>query len=368
MFASFYNEKLRGMAEKLKLLFHEVNTMRRQGKIMCFLEILVSLVLIILVFHYTFQATAKTDLFSTKSIPSPSLVWQRIDYQVLPPPRMGSSLILNPINRIGFLFGGSNSTPGELNDLWLTDGYSWMQYQTPHAPGARSNASMAYDEAQRVAVLFGGMRGKTLLADTWLFNGVDWIQQDPTTSPSPRQNASMAYDAARNQIVLFGGLADTGGKFLETMNDMWVWDGKNWQQQFPLGLPPARWGANLVYDRAYQSLLLFGGGIDGSFREDTWLWDGAAWAEQYPIHHPPGHTNFGMAYDQSRQELILFGGQTSVDNDGAETWAWNVGDWNQLQTSLTSPHGMAYGAQLIYLPNLQTEILFNDCGLKPIMS
>jgi hypothetical protein len=273
-----------------------------------------------------------TQWQSPSSSPLSQPKWQNLDFPVLPSPRVGSSLILNPINKIALLFGGINSTAGELNDLWLTDELSWIQFQTPHSPEPRSNASMAYDELHQMTVLFGGIADGELLGDTWLFNGVDWIQQQPLVFPSPRTGASMAYDAERKVNILFGGLADTGGKFDEALYEMWIWDGENWQQQFPATLPPARWGAHMVYDRARKSIILFGGGNEGGFLEDTWLWNGATWVEQHPLHHPAGRAYYGMAYDECRQQVILFGGQTYWDVDPTETWTWDGQDWTQLPT------------------------------------
>jgi hypothetical protein len=305
---------------------------------------------------------------SPSSLPSPQPEWQSLDFPVLPSPRVGASLTLNPINKIALLFGGINSTTGELNDLWLTDGSNWMQFQTPHSPEPRSDASIAYDEAHQMAVLFGGIGGGELLGDTWLFNGIDWIQQQPLVSPSPRTGASMAYDAERNVNILFGGLVDIGGKFDEALNEMWIWDGETWQQQFPTTLPPARWGAHMVYDRACKSIILFGGSSGGGFLDDTWLWDGASWVEQHPLHHPAGRANFGMAYDESRQQVILFGGQTYLDVDPTETWTWDGHDWKQPPTRQAPPKELAYSAQLVYLPDLQSVILYNALREKTIVS
>ena len=302
--------------------------------------------------------------YSPSSLPPPQLIWQRLNFPILPQPRFGSALTLNPINKVALLFGGLNASDRELNDFWMTNGLVWMQFHTPHSPEGRSNANLNYDEARQVAVLFGGMKNATLFGDTWLFDGVDWVQQNPQTSPSPRADASMAYDAARNSTVLFGGEADTGGNSWEAINELWVWDGENWQQQFPESLPPARFGATIVFDRAHQSIILFGGGIGGGFREDTWSWNGINWVEQQPLHHPPGRANFGMAYDEGRQLVILFGGQSYADVDPTETWAWDGQDWTQLQIRQAPPKELSYGAQLVYLPDLQKVVLFNDFRQK----
>jgi hypothetical protein len=298
----------------------------------------------------------------------PSLVptWQRLDFAVLPSPRIGSSLTLNPINQIALLFGGYNATAGELNDLWLTDGLSWLQFHTPHSPEPRTGASLAYDEERQRAVLFGGIGGGAYLGDTWLFNGIDWLQQQPPVSPSPRTTASMAYDPEHNVIIMFGGLVDTG-EYDEAVDEMWIWDGETWQQQFPALSPPARWGAVMVYDQARKSILLFGGTPGGGFWEDTWLWNGASWLEQHPLHHPAGRANFGMAYDEDSQKVILFGGQTDLEVDPTETWAWDGQDWSLLPARQAPPEELAYGAQLVYLPDLQAVMLYNDLREKILL-
>lgn len=293
-------------------------------------------------------------------------VWQRLDSPVLPTPRVGASLTLNPINKVALLFGGINSTEGELNDLWLTDGLGWIQFLTPHSPEPRADASLAYDVEHQMGVLFGGFGNMTLLGDTWLFNGIDWIQQQPLVSPLPRSAASMIYDPERNAIILFGGLADIG-EFGQAVNEMWIWDGETWSQQFPATLPPARWGAAMVYDHSRKAAVLFGGTGGGGFLEDTWLWNGATWVEQHPEHHPAGRANFGMAYDEATQTVTLWGGQTDLEVDPTETWVWDGQNWTLLPARQVPPELLAYGAQLAYMPGLQTVMLYNALREKTVL-
>jgi hypothetical protein len=178
----------------------------------------------------------------------------------------------------------------------------------------------------------------------------------------------MVYDPDRNAIVLFGGLKVSGGKYDEALNEMWIWDGNTWQQQFPANLPPARWGANMVYDRAHKSTVLFGGGGGGGgCLEGTWLWDGVSWAEQHPLRQPICRINFGMAYDEVRGQVILFGGQSSPVLGPTDTWAWDGQDWTQLATHQAPPEELAYGAQLVYLPDLQSVVLYNAFREKIIV-
>ena len=63
----------------------------------------------------------------------------------------------------------------------------------------------------------------------------------------------------------------------------------------------------MVYDRARQRTILFGG-FDGAYRGDTWAWDGIAWAELAPAASPPPRANHAMAYDSVRRRVVVFGG------------------------------------------------------------
>lgn len=289
----------------------------------------------------------------------PQPVWQRLNYSTLPSGRLNSSLTYNPINQIALLFGGRNSTAGFLNELWLTNGRDWMLFYTPHSPPERLGANMVYDEDRQGAILYGGQNETMWFDDTWFFNGVDWIQQEPVDSPSARLGGSMAYDAERKVTILFGGLSTTNGNYEDALDDMWVWNGENWQQQFPAVLPPNRFGANMVYDRARKNIVLYGGAIGGGILNDTWIWDGTSWVEQHPLHHPIRLRGFGMAFDETLQQVVLFGKATS-----AETWTWDGQDWTQLHPHDQLPEELVEGAQLVYLPELQTVMLFGDYRWK----
>ncbi|MGB8212100.1 MAG: hypothetical protein WCE68_00950 [Anaerolineales bacterium] len=307
--------------------------------------------------------TALATASTTASLRGPT--WQPLDFANLYPSREEPALILDTRNKIALLFGGFYGNDIILNDLWETDGKTVNQIQASPSPMlAAASMAYAYGEKRQVAVLFGNALFGTgentkLSGETWLFDGAKWVQQHPLNSPSPRFDACMAYDAARDQTVLFGGAIGTGPE-AEKVNDTWVWDGTDWKQLFPASLPPAREGANMVYDRARQAILLFGGGSGGDLFDDTWLWDGTSWVEQHPDHHPPARTDFGMAYDESRQQVILFGGG-SESGILTDTWAWDGQDWQQLQTIQSPPQFMSLiSVRMVYLPGLDTVMLYGS--------
>src|SRR5262245_8453836 len=83
---------------------------------------------------------------------------------------------------------------------WEWNGSRWTLRSTS-GPSGRANASIAYDPARGVTVLFGGRIGlQTYLQDTWEWDGSTWTQRN-VTGPSPRWLPAMAYDAARNVVV-----------------------------------------------------------------------------------------------------------------------------------------------------------------------
>jgi hypothetical protein len=117
----------------------------------------------------------------------------------------------------------------------------------------------------------GGTTGHRAGAQT---AGWTWTGQ-PATGPPARGGASMAYDAARGVTVLFGGFgSDCEHAVYGLCGDTWTWDGTQWSQQQVSG-PPARLRASMVYDAARDVTVLFGGVGCGDRCGDTWTLVGA---------------------------------------------------------------------------------------------
>jgi hypothetical protein len=113
---------------------------------------------------------------------------------------------------------------GPSGDTWIWNGTFWMDAEI-YEPGVATYpnvrlASMAFDAASGQAVLFGGVSNFTP-GDTWGWNGSRWAQQFPSVNPTPRYSHAMAYDEAHRTIVLFGGQTDmvTG----TVLQDTWLY-------------------------------------------------------------------------------------------------------------------------------------------------
>jgi mannan endo-1,4-beta-mannosidase len=241
---------------------------------------------------------------------------------------------------------------------------TWSSWTNVAASGplAAYQGAMAYDSASGTSVLF------TTSGQTWTWNGTTWTQQTPPTSPPARWSASMAYDAGHHQVVLFGGC--TGPGCTTYLNDTWTWDGSTWTEQHPTLSPPARDGATMAYYAGCQgcsSVVLYGGygGLGAVEYTDTWSWNGSDWNELVANYvtlagaGPGPRVNAQMAYDQANGTLVLFGG--AADNSLADTWIWSnppdqPGHWSPADP-LTSPPARIGGA-MGYDPESGEVVLF----------
>lgn len=176
-------------------------------------------------------------------------------------------------------------------------------------PPVREEAGTAYDEANRLTVLFGGSvptwkescacyDGYTPLGDTWVWDGAAWSQVT-TPGPTPRRGPAMAYDASSRQVLLFGGYGPADPQRPDDwsyLGDTWSFDAgtRTWAEHDDLPQAPSpRYVANMASDGV--GVVLFSGtdgwAIDtdgptdphgpGHLR-DTWTWRNGAWTEQHP--------------------------------------------------------------------------------------
>ena len=250
-----------------------------------------------------------------------------------PPARDYASMAYDAARGVTVLFGGGGCGDGDRDfcgDTWTWDGSQWSQQQVS-GPPARYGAGMAYDAARGVTVLFGGIGDCGYCSDTWTWDGRQWSQQQ-VSGPPARDSASMAYDAARGVTVLFGGFR-RGDPFF---GDTWTWDGRQWSKQ-EVGGPPARYGAGMAYDAARGVTVLFGGsggsGGCGGGCSDTWTWDGRQWSQQQAAGLG-ARFDASMAYDAARGVTVLFGGYSCGDTVGCgDTWTWDGRQWSQQQVS-----------------------------------
>lgn len=282
----------------------------------------------------------------------------------IPSPRSRASLAYDSLHDKVVMFGGFVASDYvDYQQTWLWNGARWSIAASDHSPPPRTEASMAFDSARGVTVLFGGVdytAGYYGSDDTWEWDGAAWTQKMPQQSPPERYGASIAYDSTHQRVMLFGGYSEST---VQALHDLWAYDGNTWQQISTLHLPPARVGAKMVYDEAHQQLVLAGGSpermlIENQLYQDTWTFDGTDWTERTVVNAPAPRARFGMAYDSTRQCVWAFGGWTVSNVYGTElndTLQWDGTTWTTV-TPTVSPPPLG-GMDMIYDPT-RDELLF----------
>ncbi|MEM7201647.1 MAG: kelch repeat-containing protein [Planctomycetota bacterium] len=241
------------------------------------------------------------------------------------------------------------------------DGSAWHEATGAGGPTLRFSAGVASDLQRRRVVLFGGDDGVALyaptspLADTWEWDGVQWSQLAPAVAPPARWGHAMVYDRARQRVVLFGG-SDAAGLYpaRSPLGDTWEWDGTTWHPMSPATGPSARWGHAMAYDPVRQRVVLFGGQTRksaSSAQGDFWEWDGTQWSEIRPGLLPPAQSRAAMACDTTQGRVLLVG--------AAMTWAWDGTTWRQVPTA-TQPTASTSSEALVEDVAGQQMVLFGS--------
>src|SRR5260370_22867150 len=116
-----------------------------------------------------------------------------------------------------FSGGAANSDPIR-RDSWTWDGKSWSELHPSAAPAGEG------------LITYDGASGSLLLLDgsTYSWDGRTWIDLYPAHDPSVGIRAFIAYDAADRAAVLV--TIDLVGRTTTT----WTWNVADWQQQHPV--------------------------------------------------------------------------------------------------------------------------------------
>lgn len=105
---------------------------------------------------------------------------------------------------------------------WSWDGDRWSQLLPAQAPGSwvPALATMTADHS----IVFADLAPTD--GTTWIWRDGDWHPITQTIHPNGRA-ASLAYDEANREVVLFGGEIGTASDYSA---ETWIWDGRAWRQ------------------------------------------------------------------------------------------------------------------------------------------
>jgi hypothetical protein len=200
---------------------------------------------------------------------------------------------------------------------------------------------MTYDAADGYVVLFGGLSPNgTLLAETWTFHAGVWKNLNLTSNESPpaRAFASITYDAADGVVLLFGGLNQPVASNAAKLNDTWEFHGGNWVKISTNHAPSRRFAASMAFDAADGYVLLLGGNSTIGPSADTWTFLGGVWTKLALSSAPSPRYGAAMTYfpgDNGSVVLMDGMGARGVYTSHPLNWTWGFigGKWTHSGTA-----------------------------------
>jgi hypothetical protein len=227
-----------------------------------------------------------------------------------PEPRYGHVMAYDPERKQVVLFGGYDRVKKIwFPETWTWDGAAWTRHALP-GPAPRRSPAFAYHPERKTLLLWGGLGEapdgtEKFWPDTWEFDGTAW-QQLATEGPPPAYGAEMAYDEAERRMILFGGNDHSGNVYADT----WAWTRTGWTK-LASGGPAPRGGAQLAFNPRTRRVHLYGGfgpkpGGGLEIFRDEWAWNGRAW-EEVPDPTQPLLVFPRLTYDAARDRLVYFG-------------------------------------------------------------
>ncbi len=249
-----------------------------------------------------------------------------------PPGRTNAGAAYDAGRGVAVVAGGARKSNGStweiVGDSWLGDRASWRRIGDI---AARDHQALVEDGAGGV-LMFGGIpadRSAPWPPDTWQLKGDGWTRV-ATDGPAGRGRTALAFDRARGHVVLFGGVSGPSGpdQAQTFFDDTWIWDGKAWKKAASGG-PRGRYAHAMVFDERAGVVLLYSGAA--AHRDaplgDMWQWDGRSWTEIALTGPTPGHRYQPvMVYDRARQRTVLYGGIGGP----ADTWEWDGRSWRAI--------------------------------------
>jgi len=261
------------------------------------------------------------------------------------------------------LFGGNVWSGTQVgDDTWTYNLSRNMWTRKTSSPSHRYSMGMTHDDRNDAIILFGGKGvDGSYPNDTWTFDTKTgrWTERRPKLSPPGTSDARLAFDSANGVAVLFGN---------PDLDDYtWTYDlsKDTWTSMHPNPAPTRRNGHVLSYDSKNGMVIMYGGcTYFGAYLVDTWTYNisNNVWEEKKPASHPPARWCPAMDYDRSNGVMVLFGGIGAVEYN--DTWTYNVTNdtWTEMKPSVSPP---PMTGRLVYDPSLGGMVLFKDTYFEP---
>ena len=156
-----------------------------------------------------------------------------------------------------------------LEETWIFEpGTGWTELDID-MPSARARYGAAYDANGERALIFGGRFREDgasgnydLFSELWQFDFKtrEWTLLDDDSGPSARFYASLAWDDESGELTLFGGLTNADPMTLRVSEEVWRWDGSDWEELSTSGDEPStRTFLAETYDPVRKRMVFFAG-------------------------------------------------------------------------------------------------------------
>ncbi|MGH9493743.1 MAG: Kelch repeat-containing protein [Candidatus Sulfotelmatobacter sp.] len=280
-----------------------------------------------------------------------------------PAARVYSGGSFDPGTNSLMVFGGSNCSGQFMNDVWVLSHANglggtpaWTELTTSGTPPqARESASVVYDSAHNVLIVYAGDAGASPFGDVWTLSNANgsggtpvWSQQSPTgTAPAARTGQSATYDSANNRMTIFGGTTAT-----TTFADTFVLSNANglggvpaWSLIAVQTTAPSVAYHGAVYDAARNDLYVFAGiSTQDKLQANDHVFtlsaaNGLGAGPKWTLGGPPVRYSHVAFYDSPTNSLFIFGGQHAISSvNFNDYWKGSaaIGSSNILWTLETS--------------------------------
>ena len=242
-----------------------------------------------------------------------------------------------------YVFGGWNGST-YTNDLWMFNGSIWTQKIANgqlDSPSARYGA-VSWKDNLGNAYIFGGCNGSTFYNDLWLYNGTTWrliFDNGVSTSPNRRMGAVSWTDNLGNAYI-FGGF-DNNSYY----NDVWKFDGINWNQLTIVGMLPSARESAVSWTDSLGNAYVFGGKNAITYSNDLWRFNGTTWTQVFAneVSGSPSARSGALSWTDSVGNAYVLGGYngSTTYND---LWKFNGLTWSQVTLEIGDLPSARYGA------------------------
>jgi hypothetical protein len=291
--------------------------------------------------------------------------WTRV-FTPTPTPGYATRMAYHEDRDALVLFGGLEADDGiwpppqPLAETWEYRNGAWTQRTTANVPPARSQHTMCYLPYQGLVVVFGGIDSQgSPLNDVWWFDGIDWQTQYYSTAPIARAGAAAYGDG--NMIVI-GGWSPVQGM----LGDYWSWSPNFGWSQFPSAVPPRRdaaigltWTTQTYNGNPAERLFLYGGvDAQGTVLSDGFIVTVGSAVPANGLATAPPRSEHRLVYDAASRSTLLVGGRGpgGVLPAQGELWRFDGDRWTELATPTKPP--ATIGAAAAFDPDRRRLVLF----------